>query len=70
MFFFYMRPYWREKKEEQRHRQTMVSLDEIHDLYELELDEHGHLITKDNYYQLVMKKIWTKMMLVVFFKMH
>ena len=51
MFLRYMRPYWREKKEEQRHRQIMVSLDELHDLYELELDEHGHLITKDNYYQ-------------------
>ncbi|MBP5343360.1 sigma-70 family RNA polymerase sigma factor [bacterium] len=51
MFLLYMRPYWRDKKEEQRHRQMMVSLDELHDLYELELDEHGHLITKDNYYQ-------------------
>lgn len=51
LFLRYMRPYWREKKEEQRHRQIMVSLDELHDLYELELDEHGHLITKDNYYQ-------------------
>lgn len=51
MFLLYMRPYWRDKKEEQRHRQIMVSLDELHDLYELELDEHGHLITKDNYYQ-------------------
>ena len=51
MFLQYMRPYWRDKKEEQRHRQMMVSLDELHDLYELELDEHGHLITKDNYYQ-------------------
>ena len=51
LFLRYMRPYWREKKEEQRHRQMMVSLDELHDLYELELDEHGHLITKDNYYQ-------------------
>ena len=51
LFLRYMRPYWRDKKEEQRHRQMMVSLDELHDLYELELDEHGHLITKDNYYQ-------------------
>ena len=51
MFLLYMRPYWRDKKEEQRHRQITVSLDELHDLYELELDEHGHLITKDNYYQ-------------------
>lgn len=51
MFLLYMRPYWRDKKEEQRHRQIMVSLDELHDLYELELDEQGHLITKDNYYQ-------------------
>lgn len=51
MFLLYMRPYWRDKKEEQRHRQMMVSLDELHDLYELELDECGHLITKDNYYQ-------------------
>lgn len=51
MFLLYMRPYWREKKEEQRHRQITVSLDELHDLYELELDEQGHLITKDNYYQ-------------------
>lgn len=51
LFLRYMRPYWREKKEEQRHRQIMVSLDELHDLYELELDECGHLITKDNYYQ-------------------
>lgn len=51
MFLLYMRPYWREKKEEQRHRQIMVSLDDLHDLYELELDEQGHLITKDNYYQ-------------------
>ena len=51
LFLRYMRPYWREKKEEQRHRQITVSLDELHDLYELELDEHGHLITKDNYYQ-------------------
>jgi len=51
LFLRYMRPYWRDKKEEQRHRQITVSLDELHDLYELELDEHGHLITKDNYYQ-------------------
>lgn len=51
MFLLYMRPYWRDKKEEQRHRQIMVSLDELHDLYELELDECGHLITKDNCYQ-------------------
>ena len=51
MFLLYMRPYWRDKKEEQRHRQITISLDELHDLYELELDEHGHLITKDNYYQ-------------------
>lgn len=51
MFLLYMRPYWRDKKEEQRHRQIMVSLDELHDLYELELDGCGHLITKDNYYQ-------------------
>jgi len=51
LFLRYMRPYWRDKKEEQRHRQIMVSLDELHDLYELELDEHGRLITKDNYYQ-------------------
>lgn len=51
MFLLYMRPYWRDKKEEQRHRQITVSLDELHDLYELELDESGHLITKDNYYQ-------------------
>lgn len=51
MFLLYMRPYWREKKEEQRHRQIMVSLDDLHDLYELEFDEQGHLITKDNYYQ-------------------
>lgn len=51
LFLRYMRSYWRDKKEEQRHRQMMVSLDELHDLYELELDEHGHLITKDNYYQ-------------------
>lgn len=51
MFLLYMRPYWRDKKEEQRHRQIMVSLDELHDLYELELDECGHFITKDNYYQ-------------------
>lgn len=51
LFLRYMRPYWRDKKEEQRHRQITVSLDELHDLYELELDEQGHLITKDNYYQ-------------------
>ena len=31
----------------------MVSLDELNDLYELELDECGHLITKDNYYQFI-----------------
>lgn len=51
MFLTYMRPYWREKKAEQRHRNITVSLDTLHDEYELELDNKGRLITKDNYYQ-------------------
>lgn len=70
MFLLYMHPYWREKKEEQCHRQIMVSLDELHDLNGLELDEHGILLLRIIIINLVMKKIWTKMMLVVFFKMH
>ena len=51
LFLRYMRPYWREKKEEQRHRKMVVSLDKLHDDFELELDEKGRLITSDNYYQ-------------------
>ena len=50
-FLEVMRPYWRDKKEEQTYYLDMVSLDALHDEYELEVDASGRLLTKDNYYK-------------------
>lgn|SRR5574344_1468400 len=41
---------WRIEIEDRRFHQNMVSLDYLHDEYELDVSEDGYIITKDNYY--------------------
>lgn len=45
-----IREEWREEKAEERYRQRCLSLDSLHDDFDLEPDSEGHLINKDNYY--------------------
>lgn len=44
-----IREEWREEKAEERYRQRCLSLDSLHDDFDLEPDSEGHLINKDNY---------------------